>query len=100
MRAYLRQVVDVERMAVGVDGQPVLDLHGTPTYEAPEKVRVRHENEYRETKDDNGTIQTTHHVFFCTQRLRVGDKIGGVTVKRVVEYTDGGGKVVGFEYYG
>lgn len=101
MTKFLHQQVTLERVAMGEDGKPKLDLYGQYTYEPALVVKCRKEPAKQIVSTSTGlnAVSTTRYFLDETSSISVGDRLDGHNVLEVREYWGNVGQLEGFEVY-
>ena len=101
MTKFLRQVCSLEKLIEEEEGQPKLNDFGEFQYEAPLKLKCRHEIQCKDVQTANGSIMRSTSVYYldAAHKIRVDYRIDGKVVLNVREYVNALGICEGYEVH-
>lgn len=101
MTKYLKQTCILEQCKIKADGSIKLDKYGDPEYETPVHIKCRKETSVQDVQTNTGAILKSSTKYFIDNKyaIRANDKLDGMYILKVVEYTNQFGKPEGFECY-
>lgn len=81
------------------DGEPVLDIYGDPTYEAPIEVKCRRERSIKDIITVTGAMARSYSTYYLDEQhvVDLGDLLDGKPIVDFAEYINEYGLVEGYE---
>lgn len=101
MTKFLRQTCVLEIAMIDKDGESILNEFGEYQYEAPKRVKCRHERSHRDVQTTDGSIvrSTSRYYLDGSVSIKAGDRLDGKVVVSVTDCINGLGLSEGYEVY-
>jgi hypothetical protein len=101
MSKYLKHICTYEALKLDQNGNVLMDKYGEPLYEPKVVIHCRREISVQDVQTNTGAILTSSTCYFTDDKhtIHVNDKLDGMTVLKVQEYSNQFGEIEGFESY-